>query len=312
MNGHVWVESTEGEGSTFHFTAVMKKSSRQPEQIQPKESLGGKKVIIVDDNRANNEIMKSVLQHVDMEVETLDDETKAMEVMVNAAASGKPFDFAILDIIMPEIDGYELAQMIRKHDSELRNIPLLAYTSSTEKIAAKCREAGFTAYLTKPARRSILYKTIAKILGTESKLEDPEKKKPLVTQYSVREEMKQSVRLLLAEDNLVNQKLATMMLQKAGYSVEVVGNGKLALETYTQNPDFYDTILMDVQMPEMDGLEATRQIRSAGHTVPIIAMTANAMKGDREKCLEAGMSDYISKPIKRDIVFKILEKWLYQ
>jgi len=137
-------------------------------------------------------------------------------------------------------------------------------------------------------------------------------KKTLITQYSVREEMKQSCRILLAEDNQVNQKLATIMLTKAGYTIDVVGNGRLALETFVGNPSSFDLILMDVQMPEMDGLEATRQIRQKGFTtVPIIAMTANAMVGDREKCIESGMDDYITKPIKREVVFKILEKWLY-
>jgi CheY-like chemotaxis protein len=117
--------------------------------------------------------------------------------------------------------------------------------------------------------------------------------------------------LLLAEDNLVNQKLATMMLEKAGYTVEVVDNGKMALDTFCEKPDQFDIVLMDVQMPEMDGLEATRQIRAKDRNIPIIAMTANVMKGDREICLDAGMNDYISKPIKRDTIFKILEKWLY-
>ena len=136
--------------------------------------------------------------------------------------------------------------------------------------------------------------------------------KKLVTQYSVREELKQSVRILLAEDNPVNQKLAMVMLTKAGYKVTVVPNGRLAVETFTEKPDDFDTILMDIQMPEMDGYEATRQIRQQGFTeIPIIAMTANAMKGDKELCLEAGMSDYITKPIKREIVFQILEKWLH-
>ncbi|THB78801.1 MAG: response regulator [Desulfobulbaceae bacterium] len=309
MKGDVWVESTVGEGATFHFTAVMQKSARQPAPAHPAENLDGKKVLVVDDNKANNDILRSVLTKVGMEVVTLSDETQTLATIAEEAKT-KPFDFAILDIIMPKISGYELAQMIRSNDQSGAHLPLLAYTSSTEKIAAKCKDAGFAAFLNKPARRSILYKTISKILGSEQPQDKQEK--TLVTQYSVREELKHSIRLLLAEDNLVNQKLATMMLQKAGYSVSVAENGKIAFETYTSAPDDYDTILMDVQMPEMDGLEATKRIREAGHDVPIIAMTANAMKGDREKCLDAGMDDYISKPIKREVVFKILEKWLYK
>ena len=140
--------------------------------------------------------------------------------------------------------------------------------------------------------------------------QQPEDKK-LVTQYSIREELKQSTRILLAEDNPVNQKLATIILSKAGYNVTVAGNGKQALETFSNNPNDFDAILMDIQMPEMDGYEATRSIRQNGfNNIPIVAMTANAMKGDRELCLEAGMNDYITKPIKREIVFQVLEKWL--
>lgn len=162
-------------------------------------------------------------------------------------------------------------------------------------------------FLTKPARRSILYKTIARALGDST--EQQTVSKPLITQYSVREAIKQSVRLLLAEDNPVNQKLASMMLQKAGYSVDIVDNGKKAVATYHGAPHRFDLILMDVQMPEMDGLEAARQIRLKGHRVPIIAMTANTMKGDREKCLAAGMDDYVAKPLNRETVFKLIEKW---
>jgi CheY-like chemotaxis protein len=213
---------------------------------------------------------------------------------------------------MPKISGFDLALKIRQSNLQSKSIPLLAYTSSAEKIANQCRDAGFNAFLTKPTRRPILLKTLGKILG---KSESPQSDGPpqtLVTQYSIREEMKQSCRILLAEDNQVNQKLATIMLTKAGYTIKVVDNGRLALEAFAGTPHAFDLILMDVQMPEMDGLEATRQLRQKGFTtVPIIAMTANAMVGDREKCIESGMDDYITKPIKREVVFKILEKWLY-
>jgi CheY-like chemotaxis protein len=180
-------------------------------------------------------------------------------------------------------------------------------------VAQKCREVGFTAFLTKPARRDILLRTLARILGSrEDEQRRPPEAQKLVTQYSVREELKQSVRILLAEDNPVNQKLATIMLTKAGYTVTVVANGKLAVDAFTEKPNGFDTILMDIQMPEMDGYEATRHLRQQGFSkIPIIAMTANAMKGDKELCLAAGMSDYITKPIKREIVFQILEKWLH-
>jgi len=212
---------------------------------------------------------------------------------------------------MPFITGFELAAQIRTSTLANRTIPLLAYTSSTERVAQKCKDVGFSAFLTKPARRNILLRTLSRILGAKDAAADNPEEKKLVTQYSLREELKQSIRILLAEDNPVNQKLAMIMLSKAGYKVTVVANGRLAVETFCACPKNFDTILMDIQMPEMDGYEATRQIRSQGfEQIPIIAMTANAMKGDKELCLAAGMNDYITKPIKREIVFQILEKWL--
>lgn len=313
MGGRVWAESVKGEGATFHFTAVMKKASRQPASVQDLDNLKELKVLVVDDNKANNEIIKNILEKAGMTVKTLLEPRETIDELKKAEHDNTPYNFAILDIIMPSLSGFELASAIRNSELLNKEIPLLAYTSSTEKIANKCKDAGFNAFLTKPARRPILFRTISKTLGNTMDEEKKDKSKNLITQYSVREELKQSVRILLAEDNLVNQKLATMMLGKAGYKVEVATNGKLAYEMYTSNPDNYDTILMDIQMPEMDGLETTRKIRENGHAaIPIIAMTANAMKGDREKCIESGMNDYITKPIKRDIVFKILEKWLYK
>jgi len=142
---------------------------------------------------------------------------------------------------------------------------------------------------------------------------DEMRKEKIITQYSVREEMKRSVRILLAEDNPVNQKLVKIMLTKAGYQVEVADDGQKAFEKYTTSPERFDLIFMDIQMPEMDGIQATKAIREKGFdTIPIVAMTAHAMKGDREMCLESGMDDYITKPIKRELVFEIIEKWVFK
>jgi CheY-like chemotaxis protein len=213
---------------------------------------------------------------------------------------------------MPSPDGYALARMIRHEIPETAKIPLLAYTSSTERNAQHCKDAGFDAFLTKPTRREILFKTIEKLVGAEEPVVTRQARETFITQYSVREELKQSVRILLAEDNPVNQKLAVLILTKAGYQVEVANNGRKAVDTFTGNPERFDLILMDVQMPEMDGLSATKELRARGFTgIPIVAMTANAMKGDREICLEAGMNDYITKPVKREIIFEIIEKWLH-
>ena len=195
-----------------------------------------------------------------------------------------------------------------------------------ERDARKCEKAGFDSFLSKPIRREKLYTMLERMIGRmegEGKKDEAVKEK-IITQYSVREEMKYSVRILLAEDNPVNQKLTRMMLTKAGYQVEVANNGKEAVEKYTASPKDFDLIFMDVQMPEMDGLEATKEIRkheeqpatrnsqlATRRHIPIVAMTAHAMKGDREKCIEAGMDDYITKPIKRELVFEVLEKWIF-
>ncbi len=313
MDGDIWVESTEGVGTTFHYTSVMRKAA-QPQPIpELRQDLQGVRVLVVDDNPVNNEILTDILTTAGMQVSTLLDSRNAIDTLREAESTGKAYDLAILDLQMPTVNGFNLAATIRASSLAQRNIPLLAYTSSAERVAARCRDMGFNAFLTKPARRYILLRTLSKMLSSQTAPDQPAVETKLVTQYSVREEIKHSVRLLVAEDNPVNQKLAVMMLQKAGYTVEVAGNGREAVEAIRCGQKPFDIILMDIQMPEMDGLEATRQIRKDGFTeIPIIAMTANAMKGDREICIEAGMNDYISKPVKREIVFTIVEKWLYE
>ena len=312
MGGHVWAESTMGQGSIFHFTARLKKAPLQQSKKFNKVSLTGKRILVVDDNITNLNILKHILKAAELEVMTVTDSSQVETILRQPPAGQQPFDLIILDIQMPAPDGYTLARQIRHEWPETAGIPLLAYTSTTERNAQRCKEAGFDAFLTKPTRREILFKTIEKLLSEEDTPAQPcGEKEQFITQYSVREEIKQSIRLLLAEDNPVNQKLAVMILNKAGYTVDVAGNGEKAVAAFTAAPDQYDLILMDVQMPVMDGLAATRDLRARGfNRVPIVAMTANAMKGDREICLEAGMNDYITKPIKREIVYEIIEKWL--
>jgi signal transduction histidine kinase/DNA-binding response OmpR family regulator len=311
MNGHVWAESEQGVGTTFYFLAEMKKAAVHHVQPPAPDLLNKVKILVVDDNKANNEILRAVLSQAGMEVTTLLDETSTIATLLQAEKSGEPFQVAILDLQMLRMSGFELAGRIRAAKLASSTIPLLAYTSSAERVAQKCKESGFTAFLTKPARRAILLRAIAKILSNSKVTKHHAADKPLITQYSIREELKQSTRILLAEDNPVNQKLATIILSKAGYKVTTATDGRQALAAFSSNPDGFDAILMDIQMPEMDGYEATRCIRQKGFmNIPIIAMTANAMKGDRERCLDAGMNDYITKPIKREIVFQVLEKWL--
>lgn len=313
MGGHVWAQSKEGEGTTFFFRAEMQKAAEKAPSapVRTSHNLQGVRILVVDDNKANTEIVRAVLGKAGMEVTTLLDETMTVAALAAAEDAQQPFQAAILDLQMPLVSGLELARQIRGAPLVHPDIPLLAYTSSTERVAQRCRDAGFNAFLTKPARRQILLRTIAEIIHTKSDARQPKEKK-LVTQYLIREELKQSIRILLVEDNPVNQKLATVILEKAGYQVTTVANGKQAVDTFVSTPDAFDTILMDIQMPVMDGYAASQCIRQKGFlTIPIIAMTANAMSGDRELCLDAGMNDYIRKPIKREIVFRVLEKWLH-
>lgn len=180
-----------------------------------------------------------------------------------------------------------------------------------EREAQKCEQVGYNGFLAKPVRRERLLQMIARLLG-KADAAHQKKSEKIETQYSVREAMKRSVRILLAEDNVVNQKLAGLVLKKAGYSVEIADNGKIAVEKYAAAPHDVDLIFMDVQMPAMDGKEATQTLRRMGFTqVPIIAMTAHAMKGDREMCIEAGMNDYTTKPIKREMVFEMIQKYVF-
>ena len=212
---------------------------------------------------------------------------------------------------------------IRNSKSKIQNTPLFALSSLMARDSKECEDAGFNGFLSKPIRREKLFQMMERILNEEDEsIQNPKfkTKDSIVTQYSIREDMKHSVHILLVEDNSVNQKLAKIMLTKAGYQVEIANNGKEAVEKYAASPRDFDLIFMDIQMPEMDGMEATEEIRNwenemhSGNVkkfrIPIVAMTAHAMKGDREKCIEGNMEDYISKPIKRELVFKAVEKWV--
>ncbi len=314
MAGDIWAESQVGEGTVFHFTAWLQKAKRTEtiKRLRPLP-LSGRKVLIIDDNLRNLEILAHILRTARMEVVALSKANGALPILRKALKAGKPFDLCISDIQMPLLTGCELAEMIRGEPAPLRDLPMIALSSLMEREARSCKEAGFDGFLSKPIHRGKLLQMMVKIMGEgRGKPRGSEcAKNKIVTQYSLREDMKHSVRILLAEDNPVNQKLTKLMLTKAGYRVTVTNNGREALERYVASPKDFDLIFMDVQMPEMDGLEATRSIRKKGFTaVPIVAMTAHAMKGDREKCLEAGMNDYITKPIKREIVFEVLGKWV--
>ena len=312
MGGHCWAESVPGKGSTFHFTAWLGQKEKRPVRRGASVALAGKKVFITDDNLTNLEILTHVLEEAGMKVTGCTNGKDTLEEIRKSSEAGQPFDICVLDVRMPVMSGYEVARQIRASFGD--GLPLLAFTSSTEGGANKCLASGFNGFLPKPIKRIKLYQMIERLIGeaTSGAQEENAPEHRIVTQHSLQEDAKHSAVILLAEDNPVNQALAVKLLSKAGYSVTVANNGKEAVEKFSADPGQYDIILMDIQMPELNGFAATQELRSRGYAeIPIVAMTANAMAGDKEKCLEAGMNDYMAKPIKREIVFAMLRKWVF-
>ncbi len=313
MEGDVRVESEVGKGSIFYFTSWVGKSGKEAPQRYTRETLENKKILIVDDNFNNLEVLTIMLKHAGIRVTALPGGEKVTSVIQKAADAGDPFNACILDILMPVPDGYEVAGRIREMPAPASGIPILAFSSSTVRRAKYFKEMGFDAFLPKPIQRQKLLDMLVRLTDDEHARIDKEKDDTIITQHSLSDDAKHSIRILLAEDNALNQKLARYILTRAGYQLEIVPDGKAAVDRFTSQSDEYDLILMDVQMPVMDGKKATKAIRKKGFTnIPIIAMTAQSMKGDREKCLDAGMNDYISKPIKREEVYRIVQKWAFK
>jgi CheY-like chemotaxis protein len=250
------------------------------------------RVLVVDDNATNRRILQEVLANYQMQPTTVAEATVALAEMKRAAAEGGPYALVLLDAHMPEVDGFALAEQIQ-HTPELTGTPLVMLTSAgAVGDVTRCRQLGIRAYLMKPVKQSELIATILTALGEAQRA-------PVMVPEGPAVPAARPLSVLLAEDNPINQKLVVRLLQKQGHRVVVAGNGKEALEAVAQ--ERFDVVLMDVQMPEMDGLEAAAAIRQrerqTGAHVPILALTAHAMKGDREECLAAGMDGYIAKPI---------------
>ncbi len=313
MEGDVWAESTPGKGSTFHFTAWMEKSRKKSQERTKPVCMKNKRALVVDDNKNNLALLTHLLTRAGMRVTGVGKGEDVVPTLKKGLDKGDPYAICILDILMPGKSGYDVAKEIRGHSSALSSIPLLAFSSSFERRTRRYRELGFNGFLPKPPRQKELLKMIERLLCQKCHRKhhhEKDDKQELVTRHSLLEERKHSIRILLVEDNPVNQKLAAHLLTKAGYHLDIAGNGLEGVESFTSEPDRFDLIFMDVQMPEMDGITATKTIREKGFTdIPIIAMTAEAMKGDRQKCLEAGMNDYVSKPIKRQTVYQMVKKW---
>ena len=313
MGGRMGVESEEGAGSTFWFTLVLGKQpeDRKTEVVIP-EDIRGQRILIVDDHATNRLVLRELLRSWDCRFEEAENGEQALERLREALAETDPFRIALVDMQMPVMDGATLGGKI-KADPDLNPTRLVMLTSAGMRgDASRLKAIGFSAYLNKPVKKSHLYDSLATVLGIPS-TPSRERSTPIITRYGLEEAKKRRVRILVAEDNVVNQKVALHILQKLGYRADAVADGREAVMALETIP--YDLVLMDVQMPQMDGFEATGVIRDPAsrvrnHHIPVIAMTAHAMKGDREKCLEAGMDDYVSKPVTALALNEILEKYL--
>ncbi len=311
MGGEIGVESKEGQGSTFWFTAQMDVVDEREDDTQLiKTGIQGKKILIVDDNETSRWTQCVLLERWNCSYAEAAGGEEALEILRAEAAGGNPFDAALLDYQMPGMDGETLGRMI-KDDPLIHNTRLILLTSGGQRgDANRMQDIGFDAYLLKPIKLSQLYDCIVTVLAPDREaLQD---QAGLITRHTLAESRKsRGARILLAEDNPTNQIVAIRLLEKLGHLADAVANGKEVLAALKNIP--YDLILMDCQMPEMDGYEATaaiRQLEGEQGKIPIVALTAHAMKGDREKCLEAGMDDYVSKPIDHAELSAAIERQL--
>lgn len=321
MGGEIGLESEIGQGTMFWFTAVFRKQTEQrPVLAEEKPDLKHLKVLVVDNKASSRYIMMEHLRNWGCSPVEVPGGKDALDILRESIAAKEHFDLILTEFYLPHMDGFDLALEIRSIEA-LKNVPIIVLTSAGKTGDAKiCRDVGIEGYLSKPIRRDDLRNAIESVLG----LSIGDKTQPvpkLVTRHTIAEERRKKIRILLAEDYPTNQQVALRHLQVAGYQVDLAENGNEAVNSYKRK--HYDLILMDIQMPTMDGYEATKAIRHietgikgisdkepSNIKVPIIAMTAHALQGYREKCMQAGMDDYISKPLKRQDLLDIVEKWV--
>lgn len=322
MGGKFGVTSREGEGSTFWFSVSFEKQADQGVRVVKKSGylersdITKARILVVDDNVTNRKLMKTLLSYWGCRFEIAADGDEGLMLMRKAVAIDDPFRIALLDQEMPGMDGMELGQLI-KADPQLASTLMIMVTSLARRgDIAVMNQIGFTGYLGKPVRQIQLYNCLELALNRDAAPQgdfDQKQSQGIITRHTLERPGREKVRLLLAEDNAINQKVAKHMLKSLGYNTDVVGNGIEAVKALEMIN--YDLVFMDCKMPVMDGFQATAAIRDIGsrvlnHEVPIIALTANATQGDEAMCLEAGMSDYLSKPVKIVAMSKVIDKWL--
>ena len=307
MGGQIWVESELGKGSEFHMLVPLPPGTQLT--AAPATSLNGLSCLIVDDNLTNRKILHAITTQWSMKSDSVESAVLALSALEGAASRNNAYKLVLIDGHMPQMDGFQLAERIHKNPKLAGAIVLMLTSGEQPGDVDRCRELGISSYLIKPIRRSELLDVVLRVLKTAPTEVITDHEQALLPVAAARK-----LRFLAAEDNFINQRLITRLLESAGHSVTVVGDGCAAVKASQR--DSYDAILMDVQMPIMDGHEATRQIRQLEQTtgvhVPIIAMTAHAMKGDRERCLEAGMDDYITKPLHKQELLQVIDKQILQ
>ncbi|MBF0226105.1 MAG: response regulator [Desulfobacterales bacterium] len=314
MNGKIEVFSKIGKGSNFSFTVPLKIQTQKQGPKQLTDNIKGLKTLIIDDNQTTLEVLKKITTSFGLIVDTSSSAETALSMLEDTFSSGNLYSLILMDWIMPSMDGIEASRII-KNDPRFESIPIILVTAFGRDSEIKlAEEIGINAFLTKPIKQSILFDTIIEVLRKKFNFIESNNLS-FFTQTSQLENtiIPKNVKILLVEDNPINQEVACEILKDAGIQVNIANNGKEAIDKVKLN--IYDAVLMDMQMPEMDGYEATKLIREweteeKNERVPIIAMTAHAMKGDREKCLNAGMDDYLTKPIDPDILIKILDRWI--